>query len=214
MRRGLVWMLVLANVALAVVLATLWIDGAGALRNARWEPPRTVRPDFSGALAQLSGRNADDVGQLVAMADRPLFSPNRRPPPPPAPPAPPDPLANLQLLGVYDGGSGGGIIARIDGRVRRASVNEKIGDWTVQKIADRDVTFARGGETRIVKLAPPRGSARSPAAAAPAVAAQGTPPPAASQMTGAQRVEEEERARLRAINEQNIRNGLPPVTHR
>jgi hypothetical protein len=201
------------NAWLVVVLIWMWVGTDGKLRNAQWTPPRPIRPDFSEPLAALAQRRTDEAAQLVAMADRPLFSPNRRPPPPPAPPAPPDPLGNLQLLGVYNTSAGGGIIARVEGKVRRASVNEKIGEWTVQKIDDRDVTFVRGGETRVLKLARRPGSGGS-APGLPAAAAPGTPAPAAGQMTGAQRAEEEERARLRAINENNIRNGLPPLTHR
>ena len=33
-------------------------------------------------------------------------------------------------------------------------------------------------------------------------------------MTGAQRAQEEERARLRYLNEMNARNGLPPIINR
>jgi hypothetical protein len=212
-RRPVVPVLAVVNGLLAAVLVWMWVGTDGKLRNTQWTPPKPIRPDFSAPLAALAQRRGDEVGQLVAMADRPLFSPTRRPPPPPAPPAPPDPLANLQLLGVYNSASGGGIIARVDGRVRRASVNEKIGEWTVQKIADRDVTFVRGSESRVLQLAR-RGPAASTNRGLPAAAAPGTPAPAPTQMTGAQRAEEEERARLRAINENNIRNGLPPLTHR
>jgi hypothetical protein len=200
------------NAWLVIILIWMWVGTDGKMRNSHWVPPRPIRPDFSEALAALAQRRTDEAAQLVAMADRPLFSPTRRPPPPPAPPAPPDPLGNLQLLGVYNSSAGGGIIARVEGKVRRASVNEKIGDWTVQKIADRDVTFVRGGETRVLKLARRQGN--PPAPGLPAAAAPGTPVAPTTQMTGAQRAEEEERARLRAINENNIRNGLPPLTHR
>jgi hypothetical protein len=212
MKRLAVPLLIGLNAWLAVILIWMWVGTDGKLRNVHWAAPRPIRPDFSEPLAALAQRRTDEAAQLVAMADRPLFSPTRRPPPPPAPPAPPDPLGNLQLRGVYSSDSGGGIIARVEGRVRRASVNEKIGDWTVQKIADRDVTFVRGGETRVLKLARRTGPPAPPGL--PAAAAPGTPAPPATQMTGAQRAEEEERARLRAINENNIRNGLPPLTHR
>lgn len=212
MKRLAVPLLIGLNAWLAVILVWMWVGTDGRLRNVHWAAPKAIRPDFSGPLAALAQRRTDESAQLVAMADRPLFSPTRRPPPPPAPPAPPDPLGNLQLLGVYNSDSGGGIIARVEGKVRRASVNEKIGDWTVQKIADRDVTFVRGGETRVLKLARRTGPPLPPGL--PAAAAPGTPAPPTTQMTGAQRAEEEERARLRAINENNIRNGLPPLTHR
>lgn len=213
MKRGLITALVALDVLLAAGLAALWIGADGRLRNVQWNPPAAIRPDLSQPLAQLAGRRGDDVGQLVAMADRPLFSPTRRPPPPPAPPAPPDPLGSVQVLGVYTGPHGAGAILRVDGRIRRATAGERIGDWALKSVDDREVTFVSGTDTRAFRMARPRGE-RPGAAPAPASPAQGTPPAAATPMTGAQRVEEEERARLRAINEMNIRNGLPPVTHR
>lgn len=217
MRRGLIPVLVTLIALLAGGLAALWVGTDGRLRNVHWTPPAAIKPDLSGMLAPLGGRRADDVGQLVAMADRPLFSPTRRPPPPPAPPAPPDPLAGLQILGVYTTPEGGaGVIVRVDGRVRRASGGERIADWSLKSADDREVIFVRGAESRSFRMARPRGErpGASPAPGIPPAGAQGTQAPPATPMTGAQRVEEEERARLRAINEMNIRNGLPPVTQR
>lgn len=215
MKRGLITALIALDLLLAAGLAALWVGADGRLRNVHWNAPAAIRPDLSQPLAQLAGRRSDDVGQLVAMADRPLFSPTRRPPPPPAPPAPPDPLGNVQVLGIYAGSNGAGAILRVDGRIRRASAGERIGEWSLKSVDDREVTFVRGTDSRAFRMARPRGERAGAAlAAAPAAPVAGTPPAAATPMTGAQRAEEEERARLRAINEMNIRNGLPPVTHR
>ncbi len=218
MNRGLPGFLVAVNIGLAALLAWLWIGQDGKPRNVHWEPPRAIRPDFSGPLATLGRMRTDEVGQLVAMADRPLFSPTRRPPPPPPPPVPPPPpdaLAGLQILGVYTGAHGAGVVARAEGRVRRAAVNERFGDWTLSGIEGRDVTFTRGTEKRVFPLAAARATPGAiQVKTAPAAPAAGTPPAAPTQMSGAQRAEEEERARLRYINEMNIRNGLPPVNQR
>lgn len=215
MKRYVIHALLVLDVMLACALLWMWFDAQGNPRHVHWAPPAAIKPDFSGLKPTLAGPGqGDDGGRIVATLDRPLFSPSRRPPPPPvvvvAPP--PDPLANTQLLGVYGGAQGGGVIARVDGKVRRARINEKIGEWTITQIADRDVTFTRSGENRVIRLAGrrPPGSAATPAAPAAAVA----PSPAPSQMTGAQRVEEENRERLRYLNELNARNGLPPITNR
>jgi hypothetical protein len=225
-KRGVLPALVALNVVLAAVLAWLWVGADGKLRNTQWTAPAAVRPDFSGPLAKLAIRRSDEAGMLVAMQERPLFSPTRRPPPPPPPPAAPDPMANVQLLGVHSNDGVAGIIARVDGRVRRLAQNEKVGDWTLQKIEGGEATFARAGESRVLRLARPLPSAAAPAAipagaAAPAGLAMpggvvmpgsasvrgglaipgampGTPTPGAPPMTGAQRAEEEERARQRA----------------
>jgi hypothetical protein len=217
-------MLVALNAVLAVLLLGLWFDTGRHLRNAHWQRPVAVTPDFAGMLAPFARQERDNVSQFVAVLDRPLFSPNRRPPPPPPPVATPapDPLANIQLFGVYSGPDGGGIIARVDGKMRRAAINDKIGDWTISRIADRDVTFVRGGEARVVSLV--RGKPSGSAVARPAPVSQvipGQPRPGRMSeeermrtMTPAQRIEEDERERLRYLNELNAQNGLPPITHR
>lgn len=227
MKRYVMHMLVALDVALALVLLAMWFDTGGQLRNAQWQRPAAIKPDFAAMLSPLARQGNDDVGRFVATLDRPLFSPNRRPPPPVATAVapPPDPLANIQLFGVYSGPEGGGIIARVDGKMRRAAVNDKIGEWTIKQVVDRDVTFVRGGETRVVSLVRAK---RSGSAAAPAPASSGSkqvipgklPPGRISEeerirtMTGAQRAEEDNRERLRYLNEMNAQNGLPPITHR
>ena len=223
MKRYVVPALVILNFALLAALGALWFDAGGQLRNATWQRPAAIKPDFAAMLAPLAFPGGDNTGQFVATLDRPLFSPNRRPPAVAATAsAPPDPLANIQLVGVYSGPEGGGIIARIDGKMRRAAVKDKIGEWTISRIADRDVTFVRGGETRVVSLVRGKASGSSAAPAAPVSQIMpGQPKPGRMSeeerirtMSAAQRIEEDERERLRYINEMNAQNGLPPITHR
>jgi hypothetical protein len=230
MKRYLTLALLTVNLALVAVLLALWVDSGGRLRNSAWQRPAAIKPDFASLLAPLATQGSDNVGQFVATLDRPLFSPSRRPPPPPAPVVapPPDPLANIQLFGVYSGPDGGGIIARVEGKMRRAAINDKIGEWTISRIADRDVTFVRGGEARVVSLVRGRPSGSKTAPAAPPAPAPpvsqiipGQPRPGRASeeermrtMTPAQRIEEDERERLRYLNELNAQNGLPPITHR
>ena len=158
MKRYVSRVLVLVNLLLAGVLLWLWVDGEGKLRNVHWIAPAAVMPDFSQQLYVSVTRKGEDITSYVAILDRPLFSPTRRPPPPPAVVVapPPDPLANVQVVGLFVGPAGAGIIARVDGRMRRLSLNEKIGDWTIQRIGGRDVTFVRGGENRTIRLASAR----------------------------------------------------------
>jgi hypothetical protein len=148
------------------LLLLLWFDAQGHLRNARWTSPAPVRPGFAAMAPRATIGLAMAPGEAAAVLQKPLFSPSRRPPPPVAVTvaAPPDPLANIRLVGVYGSSEGGGIIANVDGKSRRAGVNEKIGDWTVQRIADRSVTFTRGAETRVVELPRPRQAGAPPVA--------------------------------------------------
>lgn len=225
MKRHVTSILVGIDAVLALVLTAMWFHTDGKLRHAHWLPPAAIKPDFAGMLSPLARQSTDDVGRFVSTLERPLFSPNRRPPPVVAVAAapPPDPLANIQLFGVYSGSGIGGIIARVDGKMRRVSINDKIGEWTVHQIVDRDVTFVRGTENRVISLARKRSSGSAAVSGLsvdkPVVAGQMSPASMSAEerirtMTGAQRIEEEERERLRQINEMNIKNGLPPITHR
>lgn len=155
MRRNVTTLLVALNVGLAVLLAALWLTPQGGLRNIAWLPPAPVKPEFASAVA--ANAPTDPAG-LMASVDRPLFSPSRLPPPVKAagaPEPPPDPLANIRLHGIYAGQDVGGIIATVDGKSRRFRLNESVGEWKVASIKDRDVTFTRGGETRVIRLAIP-----------------------------------------------------------
>ena len=161
MRRHVTALLVAVNAALALLLAAMWVTPEGKLRNVAWQPPAAIKPEFSAALTTNSEMN---IGGFMATVDRPLFSPNRLPPPVKAASAaapPVDPLANIRLHGVYVGQGIGGIIATVDGKSRRIRLNEPVGEWTVASIKDREVTFTRAGESRVIRLASSTGSQHS-----------------------------------------------------
>ena len=210
-------------VLLCAGLGALWFDDKGLPKNVHWAAPTAVKPDFGQAPAASPASPASseaDVSHFVAILDRPLFSPSRRPPPPPPPPAPPpppDPFATIQLLGVFAGTetTGSGIVARIDGKVRRVRINEMIGSWAVKAVNDRDVTFASGDETRVIKLIHLRAPKPPVPAVANAGANAGTNTPqgsAVSNMSAVQQRQDEGRERLRRRNEIRAKAGLPPLT--
>lgn len=68
----------------------------------------------------------------MAVLDQPLFAPDRLPPPPPEvklpppPPPPPDPLESLQIFGLYQDASIGGMIGKINGRTQRLTVGQNL----------------------------------------------------------------------------------------
>ena len=207
MKRYALHFLVLINCALALTLAWMWVGVDGALRNTHWKAPAPHLTDFAGMLPPLPGLASADTSQFIAMLDRPLFSSSRRPPPPPPPPqaeAPQvDTLASAKLSGLFFGDGVGGIIIHIDGKPRRAKLNDLVEGWTVKTIQGRTVTFVRGGESRVLQLpraavttysglssAPGQGGANAPGGvpgsrptgAAPAAGAPGS---AASPASGA-----------------------------
>ena len=179
-------LLVGLGLLLASALAALWVDPTTLqLRDAQWQPPAAREPDFTAMVPLLPPRAAPPASEFAATLQRPLFAPNRRPAvplPPPAPPKaepapvvavkpPPDPLAEVKILGMYAGAQSGGIIAMVDGKARRAHLNEKINDWTITSIGDREVTFSQAGSTRVLPLEVRRpanaaGAAQTPPAAA------------------------------------------------
>ena len=83
MKRYAMVVLCVLNVVLVFGLLGAWFKPDGSLRNVHWTPPESVSVDYLGSVPVLPARNAIDMGRVVAMTDRPLFVPGRRPPPPP-----------------------------------------------------------------------------------------------------------------------------------
>ena len=195
-------------------LAWIWVDQAGQLRNITWPPPRPLPPEIKipSVEAQAGAGSASDFAQILV---RPVFAPDRRPPPPPAPPAPPapipppDPLANIQIQGIFSG-TNAGIMARVDGKVRRIKIDETVGPWALKSVEGRDVVFGQGDETRKLRLEYARLAPPVPQAAPPPA---GSPPAQGSGNAGTpQNVQDEARERLRRRNEARAARGLPLVT--
>lgn len=192
MKKYSLHVLLFINVALTLVLASLWIDPSGRLRNIHWEIPAPQTVDYASMVPVLPRSVPTDTGQFIAMLDRPVFSPTRRPPPPTPPPeekAPADNLSAAQLSGLFQGGDDGGAIIQIAGKHKRVRLREVVEGWTLSAIQDRSVTFTLGGQSRVLQL--PRAAVTSytglPPAAGSAIpsvprnpstpASQNVPPP-------------------------------------
>lgn len=144
-------LLVLLVVVCSAGLASLWLDGQGQWRNITWVAPAAIAPDITLPVSPLSVIRGNAAASYASIQERPLFTPDRRPPPPPPPPAPPDPFIGIQIFGIYSG-SNGGILARIEGRVRRVKFNESIGGWTLKSVEGRQINFVQGEQTRQLRL--------------------------------------------------------------
>ena len=206
MNRRLTFALLLVSTALAGLLIWLWIGPDGSLRGIHWRAPAAIRPDLGSLSVTSIGRDDTEVSRYMAILDRPVFSPSRRPPPPPPPkpvvPVRADPLDGIHLYGLFSGGGSGGVIARVEGKTRRIKVSEAVGDWSLKEIRPRDVVFAKGAESRVVPLmqasqgaagAPPRpafaapvwpSAAPAPAPAAPSAASAPQGPAGTAPKTG------------------------------
>lgn len=213
MRRHVLLLLVAANLALAALLAWLWLTPQGQWRGVHWEPPQPVRPALADAPALPAFEV--DLGRYVATLERPLFAPSRRPPPPPqaAASAPAsEPMPDIRLLGLYGSSGAGGVIASIDGKVRRLRVGESVGGWSLKELRAGEIVIGRGDEVRTLRLT--RSTGGEPA---PTTAAAGTSAPAVSSATpsaaDAYKQSELERVRtqVRRMNVLRARSGMPPL---
>ncbi|WCM89171.1 hypothetical protein [Acidovorax sp. NCPPB 3576] len=171
MKRYALHLLLLANAALLILLAWMWVAPDGSVRNVHWQEPTPHRTDFAAMLPALPGVTNADTGQFIAMLDRPLFAFTRRPPPPPPPPKAAeevqvDNLSTARLSGVFVGDGAGGIIIEVAGKHRRARLNDNIEGWTLQSINGRNVTFIKGDQSRVLQL--PRAAVTSYTGMAPA----------------------------------------------
>jgi hypothetical protein len=170
MKRYALNLLLLLNAALALALGWMWFAPDGSLRNVHWTAPAPHTANYGAMLPPLPGVAAADTSQFIAMLERPLFSPSRRPPPPPPSTAqaaaPVDSLSTARLSGLFFGDGVGGIIIQIAGKHLRVRLNESVDGWFVKSIQERSVTFARGGESRTLPL--PRGALTSFSGMAPA----------------------------------------------
>lgn len=212
MKRYTFHILLLVIALLIGILAAMWFHRDGSLRNIHWQPPQAQTQDFVSMVPTLPVRKQADTSRFLAMLERPLFSPTRRPPPPPPPPAPvevQEPLPNVHLYGLYGGDSNGGAIVRVDGKNLRVQLNESINGWKLSAIGERSITLRRGARSRSIDLVHviPKSDTGTPSAGNAAPAPQTL---TARPLTRAQQLREE-RARQRAERAQATSNPAVPT---
>lgn len=206
LRFGPLHFLLILILLLAGGLAAMWFDKHGKMRNVTWIAPSALRPDITTPKQATATASAPAV--YAAILERPVFAPDRRPVPPPTV-APPDPLANIQIMGIFSG-TNAGILARVDGKVRRIKVNEMIGPWNLKSIDGRAATFTQGEENRQLNLAYARLDTLTTQAAPSATRTPVNTAQDAAVIT--QNHQDESRERLRRRNEIRAARGLPLVT--
>lgn len=185
MKRHVLAVLCLVNALLALGLAALWFQPDGSLRNAHWQTPAPVNADYLTMVPSLPARKPLETSRLVAMLERPLFSPTRRQPPPVVPeaPIPVDNLSTARLLGVFEGAQASGAILQVAGKNRRVRLNESVDGWVLQSVQRRAVTFVSGDQTRTLSLM--RSLVNTGPAMAMSAASMSPPPQASPLSTGA-----------------------------
>lgn len=180
-------------VALGAALAQAWVyEDAGVLQLKQpfWPSPPAVEPTIT--VPELDVGPNVSPGFYMATLDRPLFAPDRRAPPPPdaAPQAPPpDSLGDVNLLGLLTGELWSGAILSQGGKVRRIQLGQSVADWTLTAIDQRNATFSRSDESRVLVLV----RQKAPVSIAPRVSATPAVGAPAAPVADA---EEENRARM------------------
>lgn len=213
--RALTGLLVL-NAALLVVWLLLWFTPTGDLREQKWVAPELkvaelpVAPDLTMAL----GAGSD--GTHLRILDRPLFSPDRRAIAVAAANAPDvaADLNNVQVSGVFGGSGFGGMIATVDGKLKRVLLGETVNGWTLRNVDATQVTLVRGEETRSIRAEKRKITAPSAADSVgekEAPKAAGPESSVASDEANKQRLQDESRATLARRNALRAKAGLPPV---
>lgn len=219
---GPLHILAVVNLGLAAGLASLWVDTNGQpLPELAWTSPSAVSPEIvAPQLALMTDPHAGNPSAYPDILARPIFAADRRPPPPPAPPKPPvqpppppppDPFASVQLTGLFSGESGG-VLARVEGKMRRVKIGQQIGAWTLQAIEGREATFKQGEQQRKLQLAYAKLNVPVPVPVQAPTAMPAAPRPTVLPQTAPANFQEEIRARLRSRNELRAKHGLPPVT--
>lgn len=178
--------LILMCLLAAAGLAYLWLDKTGQVRNIQWIAPAPIKSGITATKIAQRAVTSSDVAELASALERPIFTPDRKPPstaPILAVAPPPDPMASVSLVGLITGSSEG-VMVRSDGKVRFIGLNQRFGEWTLSGIDERNASFARNGEARVIKLAyAPLGATNriattaTAAAAVPLQAAANSPSP-------------------------------------
>jgi hypothetical protein len=178
--RRLVPLLLAVSLLLALALAALWF-GPGPLASWRaWHAPEPQPPNLDDVRAALLTANPAAAADYPETLARPLLLPARRPAAAAseaAPPAEPLAIEKVKFTGIIDGPALVGVLLEEDGQPRFLRQGEAIGDWRLDTIEGRTLTFKRGSQSRQIDL--PYADMGESTAKPPLGAPPGPPPPPA-----------------------------------
>ena len=140
-------MMSLQNSTIAVLaLGLSLVFCGGAVTRARAQTQVQANESTSPNVDVVNPLAVNPIDRLSAIVERPLFAPNRRPPPPASitmPPSPPEP-PSLTLLGVViDAGGARAIVQAGPGnQIMRVRVGDEISGWKVTDIEPRQLVLS------------------------------------------------------------------------
>jgi 2-oxoglutarate dehydrogenase E2 component (dihydrolipoamide succinyltransferase) len=154
--RRLVSWLVAACLLLALALAALWFAPGAPARWRVWNAPPPQPPNLDDAQAARLAANPAAAADYPETLERPLLIPARRPASDAsdAAPAADPPLAieQVKFTGIIDGPDLTGVLLEEDGKPRFVRQGEAIGDWRLDAIDGRTITFRRRAERKQIDL--------------------------------------------------------------
>ncbi|MGE5517925.1 MAG: hypothetical protein ACM31D_19140 [Bacteroidota bacterium] len=124
-----------------------------------WPTAELPAPASPGQPAQRVQEPQIGTAEWTAIAERPLFSPNRRPNPTEA--SGPSSLDGLTVLGIAVADRTASAVVRLpSGRVARLQPGQRLEDWVMASIEPLRLLFEKNGATRAFpfeakKLRPP-----------------------------------------------------------
>lgn len=141
---------------LLAVLAALWLAPGPVAAWRQWQTPAPQVPNLSDIQAALLVSSPAATAVYPSIAERPLFLPSRKPeavasagdaaaPPPTA-------IEQITLLGIVAGPTLRGVLLEEKGKPRFVRTGELVGEWSLNAIDGRQVTFVRGAETKQIEL--------------------------------------------------------------
>lgn len=142
-------LLALCAVLLAA-LAALWLADGG------WQPPPAQPPQLDDLAAAAPHIDAPTQNVPAVLLEQPPFHVSRRPPPAApekeAEPAPAIALDKARFYGIVSGPALVTVMAEIEGQPQSLRMGDHVGEWELQAIHGREITFRKGDERHVIEL--------------------------------------------------------------
>ncbi|MDR2153684.1 MAG: hypothetical protein LBE78_01460 [Burkholderiaceae bacterium] len=155
MTRRLPFLLASLGLLLALALATLWLAPGPVARWRAWQAPEPQPPNLDDVRAARLTANPAAAANYPAILERPLLLPTRRAAAASsetAAAAPPQAIEQAKFTGIISGPTLTGVLLDEQGQPRFVRQGESVGDWRLNAINGRTITFKRGGESKQIEL--------------------------------------------------------------
>jgi hypothetical protein len=140
---------------LALTLGALWFAPGPVAQWRAWRAPEPQPPNLDDVRAALLVANPAAAADYPAVLERPLLLPSRRAVASASDPieaAAPQAIEQVTFTGIVSGPTLAGVLLEENGQARFLRRGEAIGDWTLESIDGRTLSFKRGDESKSIDL--------------------------------------------------------------